>query len=491
VVDAPNIEAGYSPGSWVAIAGAAAWLLADVESGHPVVTECWELIRRGASGEELLGVIVHEGFRSIGSFAVADFADGGGHLYLRGRATAVLTDPDGGAEQVNADATPTWLTRPLGPGLQALSLATGEPGDSARLPLASGVTMASAIVISFGASPLRVDREVRPTDPPDANRPADPAAVVGETGALSFDHLFGATQRPGPDVPAPATNDPVAPGATNDPGDPGEPGDPGDPGDPGEPDGPTRPEPPPSARTLAPTDTMYPRVPAPTGIIDAVPWDVPGAAPPSIAAPLVTPLVTPPPADAASDDEPATGRTVADPPATDVEATVNRAALLAAAAEAVPHIGPTVLAAVCPNGHLSPPYSSVCRICQAPLTAQDAFTAPRPVLGALRLSTGDVVTLDRGVVMGRAPEPPSGNVADRPHVVRLASPGNDISRTHLEIRLDGWHVLVVDLGSTNGTEVTLPGDEPRRLRANDPQAIEPGTVVSVADEVSFVYEVGT
>ena len=74
-------------------------------------------------------------------------------------------------------------------------------------------------------------------------------------------------------------------------------------------------------------------------------------------------------------------------------------------------------------------------------------------------------------------------------MVKLASPGNDISRTHVEVRLDGWHVLVVDLGSTNGTVVSLPGRQPQLLRAHDPLAVEPGTVVSLADEMSFTFEV--
>jgi hypothetical protein len=111
---------------------------------------------------------------------------------------------------------------------------------------------------------------------------------------------------------------------------------------------------------------------------------------------------------------------------------------------------------------------------------------PRPVLGALRLSTGDVVTLDRGVVLGRAPEAGDG---ERPHLVKVLSPSGDISRVHLEVVLEGWHVLVRDLGSTNGSTVSVPGEAPVRVRAHELVAIEPGTEVSLADEVSFRFEV--
>lgn len=119
---------------------------------------------------------------------------------------------------------------------------------------------------------------------------------------------------------------------------------------------------------------------------------------------------------------------------------------------------------------------------------QQGFEIARPALGVLRLSTGDVVTLDRGVLLGRAPENTAAG-EERPHLLRLASPENDISRTHAEIVLDGWHVYVRDLGSTNGTVVTLPGRQPERLRANDLQLLENGSSVSLADEVSFTFEV--
>jgi pSer/pThr/pTyr-binding forkhead associated (FHA) protein len=109
----------------------------------------------------------------------------------------------------------------------------------------------------------------------------------------------------------------------------------------------------------------------------------------------------------------------------------------------------------------------------------------------LRLATGDVVSLDRGVLLGRSPKVNAAlPAAERPHLVRVSSPENDISRNHVEVVLDGWHVLVRDLGSTNGTTVALPGQVPVRLRPSDQQVIEPGTIVTMADEASFTFEVG-
>ncbi len=164
------------------------------------------------------------------------------------------------------------------------------------------------------------------------------------------------------------------------------------------------------------------------------------------------------------------------------------------AARTIPpdRIGPVVPALLCPSGHVNPPGGSACRRCGAPLP-HDPVPVPRPVLGVLRLSLGDVITLDRGVLMGRNPRTDFADAGgsaggERPHVVKLPTGDGDISRTHLRITLDGWHVLVTDLNSTNGTLVTLPGRETLQLRPGEPFPIQPGTVVTLADGIDFCYE---
>jgi pSer/pThr/pTyr-binding forkhead associated (FHA) protein len=185
---------------------------------------------------------------------------------------------------------------------------------------------------------------------------------------------------------------------------------------------------------------------------------------------------------------PGTNQALIDEPPADVAKTTNRSELLADPAAQQQIAGPSVLAGYCPAHHLSPPHAARCRVCGAAMAQQQGFEIARPVLGVLRLSTGDVVSLDRGVLMGRAPEH-AGGEDERPHVLRLASPENDISRNHAEVLLDGWHVYVRDLGSTNGTVVTLPGQPPVRLRPDDLQLLEHGAGVRLADEVSFTFEV--
>lgn len=152
--------------------------------------------------------------------------------------------------------------------------------------------------------------------------------------------------------------------------------------------------------------------------------------------------------------------------------------------------GPMVLAVRCSLGHHNAPHATRCRVCGQDLPSQTPEQTPRPALGLLRLSTGDVVTLDRGVLIGRAPRASAeASGARAPHLVRISSPDNEISRNHVEIVLDGWHVLVRDLGSTNGTTVALPGSSPVRVRPGDQQTIEPGTTITLADQVSMVFEV--
>jgi hypothetical protein len=180
------------------------------------------------------------------------------------------------------------------------------------------------------------------------------------------------------------------------------------------------------------------------------------------------------------------------------ESTVKRGELPEIVSVTTPpdRIGPVVPALICPSGHVNPPSGATCRRCGAPLP-HDPVPVPRPVLGVLRLSFGDVISLDRGVLMGRNPRTdfagPDGfggaGGEERPHVVKLPSADGDISRTHLRVTLDGWHVLVTDLNSTNGTLITLPGRDPQQLRPGEPVPIQPGTVVTLADGIDFRYEV--
>ncbi len=143
----------------------------------------------------------------------------------------------------------------------------------------------------------------------------------------------------------------------------------------------------------------------------------------------------------------------------------------------------------CDMRHPNPPHATICRICKSELPSIEPVTIPRPVLGILRFSDGTETLLDRPIIIGRSPRAERVTGQEIPQLVSLPSPDQNISRNHLEIRIDGWHVLVVDLQSINGTVVTNPGQPAELLRAGEEVLIVPGTTVSLADEISFVYEV--
>jgi hypothetical protein len=150
------------------------------------------------------------------------------------------------------------------------------------------------------------------------------------------------------------------------------------------------------------------------------------------------------------------------------------------------------LARQCSGGHLNPPSATACRICGLAVEGEP-FRTDRIELGSIRFSTGRIVPLSGTILIGRSPKPPlvaPGDSRRAVELVEVPSPQQDISRNHVELRVDGWQVLVTDLGSTNGTVITIPGRDPQRLRSNESFPLPAGATVNLADEVQFAYEVG-
>lgn len=91
------------------------------------------------------------------------------------------------------------------------------------------------------------------------------------------------------------------------------------------------------------------------------------------------------------------------------------------------------------------------------------------------------IELDRPAHIGRKPSLPRVPQRVRPRLVRVPSPKQEVSSTHLEVRQEGASVIVTDLRSTNGTTVTMPGATPRALRPGESLVVTPGTVVDIGD----------
>ncbi len=149
--------------------------------------------------------------------------------------------------------------------------------------------------------------------------------------------------------------------------------------------------------------------------------------------------------------------------------------------------GQHILARTCANGHANPPSREACAVCGVILEG-DADLALRPALGRIVVSTGDVIELDRGVIVGRRPRALRGTAGETPRLVTVPSPQQDISRSHVEVRLEGWHVLVSDMNTTNGTTLLRVGQPPRRLHPSEPVLVVDGDVADLGDGVTLTFE---
>ncbi|NLF04164.1 MAG: FHA domain-containing protein, partial [Actinomycetales bacterium] len=113
---------------------------------------------------------------------------------------------------------------------------------------------------------------------------------------------------------------------------------------------------------------------------------------------------------------------------------------------------------------------------------------PRGAVGRVRLSTGQEIDLDRPVVVGRKPRVSRVGGTAVPRLVSVPSPEQDISRSHLEVRLEGVSVLVVDLGSTNGSTLLRTGQLPVRLHPHEAVLVVDGDVVDLGEGITLTFE---
>jgi hypothetical protein len=143
-------------------------------------------------------------------------------------------------------------------------------------------------------------------------------------------------------------------------------------------------------------------------------------------------------------------------------------------------------AKLCPDGHPNPPFVASCAVCGQFLTpgAGAVVHVPRPSLGHLELDDGTVVELDHELIVGRNPDRDAAT--DRTELRTVTVAGEKVSRRHLEIRFQGWDVLVADCGSTNGTFVVPhAGGQVVAVEPGRAQLLEPGATVYFGDR-SFV-----
>ncbi len=542
----PTIHATYVVGEGSAMAASDMWLLFEAAPTSPAMSAVRESAGRGI--DAVLQTLVEEGLRAVGSFVMAVSVQDGFRILARGTGRAVTRGVDP-VEIVTGQGQGMWADHTVSAADLDLSLSGADPtGSQIVLTVGAEPVAASHIVVGYslvGAESVAATGSAADT--------SGTGVGPGGDDWRGFDGLFAPTMHGRPAFHDPQVGDRTDPNETTagylarppaplpDPNRtlmPGEHeaaagavGSPESaPGRSGEAlQAPVPPPPPiptwaPPPAAMAPPQAVgaiidaipdfgAPIAPAPLPPVDPFPLAAPftPVAPPSpphgallpdawspqSAAPSV-PAETPGPGAPLPGPLPAGGgpgwriAPTSGPPAPDASRTVNRGPLHRHFSGGSSHAAPPqVQAAQCAAGHLSPAHASVCRVCRLAMPPNPhVFWTPRPVLGRMVCSNGDVFVLDRGLVLGRAPAIPQGHQGDVPNLVKLVDHTLELSSQHLEIRLDHWLVLAVDLGSTNGTDVRPPNRAPVRLVPGVPELLEPGAVVSLADVLTLTFEVG-
>lgn len=143
-----------------------------------------------------------------------------------------------------------------------------------------------------------------------------------------------------------------------------------------------------------------------------------------------------------------------------------------------------VLGVRCERGHPNPPHRNACFTCGSP-TSGPAQRMPRPLLGRLKLPSGEVIDLTTPVIVGRNPRVERCQGTVLPRLVPLSQ--GHVSSNHLELRLEEWNVLAVDLHSTNGTFLRRRGEAPVRL-GERPEILMDGDVLDLGHGVQLTLE---
>jgi hypothetical protein len=385
---------------------------------------------------------------------------------VRGDLSAVVTTASG-TENIDGSAASTWSERSI-LGVTRLSVVhtAGTDTASATLPIADGVVLASVVVVSASGataveSPAASSALAEPVAPAEPVQPHSVAEVRDQEAPVEPEPA-----QPEPVEPEPAQPEPAEPIQPHSVTEVDEPAPPAPVGAPAVPPLPAIPPPPPLPRSddgmLIDSIPPFPRAETPP-----LPQTAPAAAPADEAA-----------AATAADDLEAT--TVVGRPLRD-RANAPETPSPAVEIPQGDHDGETLSleeARRLRAGGVLPP--------AAPAAAP--ASAPAVPLGRLRLSTGQVVLLDRTVIIGRRPGSSRASGAEMPHLIGVDSPQQDISRNHVEVRAEGDSILATDLQTTNGTTLLRQGAVPTRLHPGEATIVVAGDVLDLGDGVTVVIE---
>jgi pSer/pThr/pTyr-binding forkhead associated (FHA) protein len=119
----------------------------------------------------------------------------------------------------------------------------------------------------------------------------------------------------------------------------------------------------------------------------------------------------------------------------------------------------------------------------APAPAAAAGSGQEPAGINIRFDDGREVAIGSSALIGRNPAAAAGEEVDQ--LIDFADLDRSVSKTHLELRVEGGTVWVNDRNSTNGTAVTGSDGVRQQLVPGAPVAAKSGATVEFGDR-SFV-----
>ncbi len=138
----------------------------------------------------------------------------------------------------------------------------------------------------------------------------------------------------------------------------------------------------------------------------------------------------------------------------------------------------------CENGHFTRPAVATCLTCGVALDpASEPFRDLRPSRGWIVADHGEQRELVADVIIGREPGIAVDVLASLADALPLSDSKLAMSRVHSRIRLEGWDVRVEDLGSANGTFLSVVEGEWELLTPGESHVVSPGARIAVGSRV--------
>ena len=100
------------------------------------------------------------------------------------------------------------------------------------------------------------------------------------------------------------------------------------------------------------------------------------------------------------------------------------------------------------------------------------------------LDSGESVIVNENALLGRMPQPAEGEHFE--HLIVVVDPSRSVSKTHLELGIDGTTIWISDRNSGNGSIVREPGVVPRRAQPGMRYEVVRGTRIDIGDQHLFI-----